>query len=95
VLTPKYSASLSKSPSPSFLSDKVRMNPSGLVSSRAVKAYLAVSDAALSLVKRNKAGFLFWNILSTAVLSKGSIAELTNNTRVINKIKIFVMCCYK
>jgi len=31
VLTPKNSASLSKSPNPSFLSDKVRITPSGLV----------------------------------------------------------------
>jgi hypothetical protein len=45
VLTPKYSANLSKSPSPSFLSDKVRITPSGLVSSRAVNACLADSDA--------------------------------------------------
>jgi hypothetical protein len=31
--TPKYSASLSKSPNPSFLSEVVRRYPSGLVSS--------------------------------------------------------------
>lgn len=31
VLTPKYSASLSKSPKPSFLSDRVRITPYGLV----------------------------------------------------------------
>ena len=41
VLTPKYYASLSKSPNPSFLSDKVRITPSGLVSSRALNDCLA------------------------------------------------------
>jgi len=68
------------------------MTFSGLVASRAVKAYLAASDSVLSLVKRKRAAFLFWKIFSTAVLSKGRTAALMAAIRQIAKIMDLVMC---
>jgi len=88
--TPRYSESLSKSPWPSFLSDNVKRTY-GLVVSKAVKAYLALSDASLSMVKRKRAACLFWNIFSTAALSKGRISALTKSTRIVAKTRVLNM----
>jgi hypothetical protein len=84
VSTPRYSASLSKSPKPSFLSDKVKRTD-GFVASKAVRAYLAAVDASLSVVNKKRAACLFWNIFSTAPLSNGRISALTKRTRIVAK----------
>jgi len=87
VSTPRYSASLSKSPKPSFLSDSAKRTE-GLVASKAVRAYLAAVDASLSLVNKKRAACLFWNIFSTAPLSKGTISALTKRTRIVARTKV-------
>lgn len=68
------------------------MTFSGLVASRALKAYLAAEDASLSLVKRKRAAFLFWKIFSTAVLSKGRTAALIATIKQRAKIIDLVIC---
>ncbi len=71
--TPRYSASLSKSPCPSFFeeSDKIIF---GFVKSYAWNASSAYFYAYSSPTNKNKASFFWLKILSTASLSKGITA---------------------
>lgn len=54
------------------------MYPSGLVSSNALKAYLADLDYSLSDENKNRAGFFYWNTFYIASLLNGTTsAELS------------------
>ena len=89
--TPRYSASLSKSPCPSFLVESVRIRLSGEVASNYFKASKAELSALSSPRKRNKAELFCWNIFSMAALSKGRTSADTRRTmsnRMINFMDI-------
>ena len=69
--TPRYSASLSNNPWPSFGSETVRTTSVTPASSSCLNAYLAAVDSSLSEAKRKRAEAFFWKIFSMAVLSNG------------------------
>lgn len=88
--TPRYSASLSKRPWPSFASETVRMM-SVPASSSCLKAYLAAVDASLSEANKKRADFLFWKIFSMAELSKGTTSAFAiKKTQISAKITFYI-----